>query len=253
MRTYIGTIGLLLLAAMFSVMPAQAGTYISLKGDFYFDYPQEWIQVDHRIVDAHLLANKAGRSTLDYEAAFSPVTSVPFFSGPYFILSVDTAGGGFTQAEIDSAVADMGRKFGSKVRYFPVADFLADMKSDAPSYDEKTRTISVVSDIVERGEVVKRHLLVMRFLETGLATFYFYAPDSVFSQAQDVFQHVLDSFHAGNAEQMLPKETLRVADIKTNQPADSPQSGSKVVWVSVGIVVVLVGIIGLRAYRRRRS
>jgi len=240
------------LATVFLPAPTIAGTYVSLKGDFYFDFPEDWMQVDHRIVDAHLLANNAGRTTLDYEAAFSPIASVPFFSGPYFILDVDTSGG-FTEAEVDSVVKDMGGKFGSRVKYFPVADFLADMKSDAPSYDEKTRTVSVVSDIVERGEVVKRHLLVMRFMDNGLATFFFYAPDSTFNQAQRLFSHVLESFHAGNAEQMLPKENLKVADIETGQAEVSESTSRSIVWIGAGVAIALVGIIILRSFRRRRS
>lgn len=231
--------------------PAFADTYVSLTGDFYFDYPADWMQVDNRIVDTHLRANQAGAATLDFEAAFSPITSAPFFVGPYFILTVDTSHGPFSQTQVESAVADMGRKFGSDIRYFPVADFLSDMRSDAPSYDAQTRTVSVIVDIVERGQVVKKNLLVQRFHDRGLATFYFYAPDSVFEAVRPVFNQVLASFHSGNAEQALPKEALKVADIPTDGPSESPSRRRPVVFWGSTVVILIIAFAVIR--RRRKS
>ncbi len=248
MKSTIFLIALLTVAAL--PLTGQAGTYVSLTGDFYFEYPSEWMQVDNRVVDAHLLANQAGKSTLEYEAAFSPVSSVPFFSGAYFIMTVDTTGGAFTQAEIDSTLRDMSQKFGTDIRYFPVADLLADMKSNSPSYDAQTKTITVVSDITERGEVIKKLLLAVRFHDKGLATFYFYAPVAAFGEALPIFNGVLASFHAGDAEQMLPKETLKVADIETGAPAEAGKRRPYMFWGG-GVVIVLIVAMVLR--RRRRQ
>ena len=172
---------------------------------------------------------------------------MPFFSGAYFIMTADTTGGAFSQAQIDSTVADMSRKFGTNIRYFPVADLIADMKSDSPSYDAQSKTISVVSDITERGEVVKKLLLVVKFHDKGLATFYFYAPAAAFAEAMPVFNSVLASFHSGGSEQMLPKETLKVADIKNN--ASGGEKRTTVFWF--GVVAVM--IIAFMVIRRKRS
>lgn len=242
----------LLLAA---AATAQAGTYVSLQGNFYFEYPEDWLHLDHKIVDKYLLAANAGEPLFEYEAAFSPITQVPFFTGPYFILEVDTATGGFTQKQIDSVLTEMGRLYGKDVKYFPVADFLADMKSNEPSWDAETKTISVVSDIVERGEILKRHLLVHKFYEGGIATFYFYAPDSVFEDAEQIFNNVLASFHYGDVESMLPKENLRVADLDLDEegkPVRQPDAETTR-WLPWALLVVVVVILGYRIARRRRS
>ncbi|HPM37135.1 MAG TPA: hypothetical protein PK186_06205 [candidate division Zixibacteria bacterium] len=243
---------ILLLAAVVSAAAgAQAGTYVSLLGDFYFDYPEGWLQLDHKLVDAYLMQGKAGEPILAYEAAFSPTYQVPFFTGPYFILTVDTVSGGYSPAQVDSIVADMGRRYGKEVRYFPVADFLADLKSNSPSYDAATRTITVASDIVERGEILKRHLLVEKFFDRGVATFYFYAPDSVFSDAERIFNGVLASFHSGGAAEKLPRETLRVADIKTEDAGRSDQASGSLRWIAWLALILAAALIVIRLLVRK--
>jgi cytochrome oxidase assembly protein ShyY1 len=136
------------------------------------------------------------------------------------------------------------------VRYFPVADLLADMKSDAPSYDAQTKTISVLSDITERGEVVKKLLLVVRFHEKGLATFYFYAPIATFAESMPVFNQVLASFRSGGAEQMLPHETLKVADIE-DAKTDGTKS-SRVIWYGLAAVLIIALMVVRRKRRQNR-
>ena len=257
MKKHRGTLLILILVAAAAVLfaaPAEARHYVSFMGDFYFSYPDDWVQVDHRIVDAHLIQNKAGETTLDYEAAFAPVESVPFFAGPYFILTVDTTGGGYTDAEIDSAVTAMGGKFGRKVKYFPVADFLADLKSNAPAYDEEMQTISVVNDIVEQGEIIKKHLLVMKFFEQGVATFYFYAPVDAFEQAEGVFNEVLASFHSGDVDAVLPKEDVTVAEVDFEDSDGGGASGGvSPVLIIVIIVVLLVLVVAVIAGRMKKK
>ncbi len=247
---------LLLLAVAFTAPPAMSETYVNLKGDFYFEYPDDWRLVDHRVVDLHLWKNKAGETTMDYEAVFAPVESVPFYNGIYFVLTVDTAGGAYTQDDIDSVLADMGGKFGQTVRYFPVADFLADMKSNEPSYDENNQTVTVVSDIVEQGEVIKKHLLAIKFYEKGIANFFFYAPTDLFEQTEPVLNQILQSFGSGNAEAMLPKEELKIADIDVDEQnsGDSPDDGfaisTAVPWIL--LVIIIIALIAIMIKRRAK-
>ena len=251
------SIGLLLVTAaiLLSAGMADAGTFVDLKGDFYFDYPEDWMEIDHRVVDLHLMANQAGETTLDYEAAFAPKESSPFYSGAYFILTVDTMSAADAERSIDSVLNDMKAKFGKRVKYYPVADFLADMKSNAPSYDAEQKTINVINDIVEGDVVIKRHLLVRKFYERGVASFYFYAPDSLFAQAEPTFSKVLESFHSGGAEEMLPSETLKVAnlgDVTEKPPVDDDDSTVSRFGIPVAVLVVL-GIILISARRRRKN
>jgi hypothetical protein len=144
----------------------------------------------------------------------------------------------------------MSGKFGRKVKYFPVADFLADMKSNAPSYDEKTRTITVVNDIVEQGQVMKKHLLVMKFYDKGLATFYFYSPPDLFDDAEQLFNQVLESFHSGDIESVLPKEEVKVREIEPG--GESPGLGLSTGLVIV-VVLLLVAVIVIVAVITRRK
>lgn len=245
-----------LLAVLFGAAAVHGEPYVSLKGDFYFELPEGWAQVDHRVVDYHLRMNQAGRATLDYEAAFAPADQAPFYAGPYFIMTVDTVAGGYTEAQIDSVLGDMATKFGRKVRYFPVANLLADMKSNAPSYDRESKTITVINDIVEQEKLLKKHLLVMKFFDRGKATFYFYAPDSLFGRAQPIFNRVLESFHAGDAESMLPKENLRVADIDVSGEGDEPAAGTgggSAPAIILALGVVLAAVIILVIVRRKKT
>lgn len=245
-----------LLAVLAGAAAVHAEPYVSLKGDFYFELPEGWAQVDHRVVDYHLRMNQAGRTTLDYEAAFAPTDQAPFYAGPYFIMTVDTVTGGYTQAQIDSVLGDMATKFGRKVRYFPVANLLADMKSNAPSYDRDSKTITVINDIVEQEQLLKKHLLVMKFFDRGKATFYFYAPDSLFGRAQPIFNQVLESFHAGDAESMLPKENLRVADIDVAEDESSGREnggGASMNWLLPVIGFWVIAIIAIVAVVRKKK
>jgi len=239
---------LLVLGAATAVLATN--TYVDLKGNFYFNYPDDWIQVDHRIVDMFLAANKAGRSTLDYDAAFAPVDQMPFYDGAYFILTVDTVAGGYSDRQIDSILAAMSGRYGEKIKYFPVADLLANMKSNQPGYDADRKIITVINDIVEKGQVLKKHLLVEKFFDNGIATFYFYAPVETFDESQKLFNGVLDSFHSGDAESMLPKETLKVADLKTEEGSGGDALKRSLPWA---ILVVLIIVIVIARKKRRKT
>ncbi len=230
-----------------------ANTYVDLKGNFYFNYPDDWVQVDHRIVDMFLSVNKAGKNTLDYDAAFAPAAQTPFYNGAYFILTVDTVSGGYSDRQIDSILTAMSGRYGEKVKYFPVADLLADMKSNQPGYDAERKIITVVNDIVEKGQILKKHLLVEKFFDNGVATFYFYAPVETFDESQKLFNGMLDSFHSGDAESMLPKETLKVADLKTEEGSgDNGSSATRFLPWSILVALIIVIVIARKKKRKTK-
>ena len=238
---------------------AEPKRYISFNGEFYFDYPDDWVQLDSRLVDHFLQLNKAGKTTLDYEAAFCPIASDPFWSGPYFIVSIDTAGN-LSEKQIDSVLNNLSKLFGSGIKYFPVADFMTDLKSNTPSYDRDQKVITIINDIYEKQELLKRHLFAMKFYEKGIATFYCYAPDSIFDKSTVIFQDVLQSFTSGDIESVLPKEKLEIANLdesdvnKKSVPTDnkeSSNSGSLIAIYSGLFVVILIVII--RAKKKKRK
>ena len=226
-------------------------TYISFDGEFSLNYPESWQQVDHRIVDAFLVRNDAGRSTLDYEATFNLLGYSPFWKGPYFILSVE-ADGPYSDTQIDSVLQSMSRTFGKGVKYFPVANFMTDMESNSPVYDRERKIISVASDVVEKGELLKKHLLVMKFFEKGMASFYFYAPDSLYDSSSTVFHGILETFTYGNIDSMLAPESLEVVDAD-DISQDSDGVFGMPLAVLVGLCIVTVVIIARRKKEKRIS
>ena len=77
---------------------------------------------------------------------------------------------------------------------------------------------------------------------------------SLFAQAEPTFNKVLASFHSGGAEEMLPKEDLKVAnldDVSKKPPVDDDSTVSRF-GIPTAVLVVL-GIIVLAGYRRRKN
>ncbi|MEA2030167.1 MAG: hypothetical protein U9N55_01035 [candidate division Zixibacteria bacterium] len=251
MKTKVIAIVCVVVALLGLESAAKTTKYISFEGSFSFDYPNDWQQVDHRIVDAFLIKSKADKSALDYEAVFTLKDSVPFWTQPYFILSVETDKS-YSDTEIDSVLQYMSKKFGEGIKYFPVTDFLTDIKSNSPVYDKEKRIITVASDIMEKGELIKKQLLVMKFFEKGLANFYFYAPDSLFDSSSAVFNNVLESFSYGNIDSILPSESLDVANIDDTDD-DSGESSNMPIAVIIGIVIILIVIVVQRRKKQKTS
>ncbi len=245
-------LGLLVLLV---VVPASVGasqTYVSFKGNFYISYPDDWAQVNYELVDAFLLRNKAGKTILDYDAAFAVKDAPQFFSKAYLILTVDTVGA-FTQKQVDSVLKKLSREFGEDVKYYPVADFLTDIKTNTPSYNKQTNTISILSDIIEQGKVIKKHLLVMKFYEKGIANFYFYSPVSTFEENKKVFEQIVSSFSTENVEAALPKETVKVADIEIpDASGQNERQARKKIYLYLGVALLLVILIVLRRHFKKK-
>lgn len=251
-------LSIILIVLLCLSIQAEPKRYISFNGEFYFDYPEDWMQLDHRLVDHFLQLNKAGRTTLDYEAAFCPIVSDPFWSDAYFIFSIDTVGD-LSGKQIDSVLNDLSKSFGVGIKYFPVADFMTDLKSNAPSYDRDQKVITIINDIYEKQKLLKRHLYAMKFYEKGIATFYFYAPDSIFESSTEIFNNILHSFISGNIDSVLPKEKLEVADIdenvinKESVSVDDNESSNTGLPVAIFIALIVVMIAVLRRFKKKNS
>jgi len=233
----------------------QGQHYVSLAGNFYITYPDDWEKIDPQIVDAFLLRSGAGKTTLNYDAAFCPKGSVPFYNGPYFILTVD-AKGEYTDSQIDSVLNILQQSFGEKVKYFPVANFIADLKSNTPMYDKDKKVVTILNDIYEKGQLLKKHLLVMKFFKKGLATFYFYAPDSLFEPSSQVLYKILDSFSYGNIDSVIPTETLKVADLGDLAEGKTDKTKSSIptsVPYIVGVLIVIYVVFRIKNKRKKQS
>lgn len=217
-----------------------AGVYVSWKGGFRFDYPDHFERVDYATADAYLRAHQAGRSVLDYEAVFADTAAHPFAAGQYFVVTVDTMYE-VTERVIDSALAELRRTFGEDIKYFPVADLIADLHSTAPSYDAERRVASVISDITQGNEVLKKNLMLTKFYDGGIATFYFYSPVESFEEGVELIQEVVASFSTRDLDLTEP---VKVADVDTSGNRSFGNGGSiSLIWLAGVVVVVIVVIV----------
>lgn len=237
---------LLLLAIVAAASGAgETQTYVSLKGDFYIAYPDDWAQVDYWLVDAYLLRNKMDTAVLDYEAAFAFKDAPHFFSGDYLILTVDTVGE-LKDWQIDSVLIELVRSFGRRVRHSPTADYLANLEPNLPNYDTLTKTVTILNEVAEQ-QVLKKSLLMMKFYERGVATFYFYSPDSLFETSKYLFEQIVASLSTENVEDALPKEQLKVADLEDPEGVHEDENKkSKKIYLYIGAALVLLIVVLIR-------
>lgn len=239
------------LIGIICVSAGSARNYVSLNGGFYIAYPDDWVQVDYNTVDVFLTINRAGSPIFNYEAVFAPDSSRPFIAGQYFILTLDTVGELDSQG-IDSVLAEMEKTFGKGIKYYPVGDMQSDLKSRAPEYDRERKIVSVLSDIVYRGETQKKLLLMTKFYSRGIATFYFYSADSLFEQSRARFEEIVLSFSTEDIAAAFPPEEVSVADVETGETTEDEKESSGYLTVGAPIIVLFAIIIIVVARRRRR-
>lgn len=234
-----------------------AKNYVSWAGGFFIEIPDDWEQIDYQTVDAFLLSNQAGRDVLNYDAVIAPSASIPFFVGNYLIVTVDTVGQ-LSKTQIDSVLGVMGATFGKDVKYYPVADFLSDMKSNAPSYDPDQKLATVVNDIVRGDKVAKKLMLMTKFYEKGLATFYYYSPDSLFEQSKHVVGEIVQSFSTEDLDAAAGKTEVRIADVDVDRNDDDSDSDGNSIWPStwvpyMGMIIILIAVVARNRKRARQK
>lgn len=239
------------LIVMICVSAGSARNYVSLNGGFYISYPDDWIQIDYNTVDVYLTINDAGNPIFDYEAVFAPGDSRPFISGRYLILTIDTVGE-LDNVEIDSVLAEMELTFGKGIKYYPVGDMQSDLKSRAPEYDSDLKIVSVVSDIVLRGEIQKKLLMMTKFYNKGIALFYFYSPDSLFERSRSRFEEIVLSFSTEDITSAFPAEKVSLADIDVAETSGNEKEGSSLLPFGVPFIALIVVLVIVVARRRRR-
>ena len=228
------------LALILLVTGVQAKTYVSLSGEFYINHPDDWEQIDFNTVDLFLARSGVEESMYNYDAVFAPSASTPFFSGNYLILTVEKVGE-LTDRGIDSVLDGFSETFKTGITYVPVDNFVADLKSNAPGYDRDNKVLTVLNDIYQGQEAVKKNLVMLKFYDQGIATFYFYSPDSLFEGGKQVFEDIVASFGTEDLESMIPREEVKVADIETD--AEGNLKTEKPLWW----LYVIIGILALVA------
>lgn len=243
---------IVVLVVLTCVSAGSARSYVSLNGGFYISYPDDWVQVDYNTVDAFLAINDAGSPIFNYEAVFAPDSSRPFIDGQYFILTLDTVGELDSQ-QIDSVLDEMKQTFGKGIKYYPVGDIQSDLKSRAPEYDSEAKIISVLNDIVLRGKTQKQLLLMTKFYDKGIASFYFYSHDSLLEQSRSRFEEIVLSLSTEDIESAFPTEKVSMADVEPGQTSGTGDEGSSILTLGIPFTALFVVIIIVLARRRRRK
>jgi hypothetical protein len=244
----LGVVLVACLVSLASVTPAK--NFVSFNGQFYLTYPDSWEQIDFRSVDFFLTQNNPNPALLAYEAVFAPTSTRPFYEEPYLLLTFDKIGELIGPTR-DSALSSIAAGFAARIDSISRSELLAKIRPDAPLYIPEDRMLAVQTDIHEGRVITRRNLLVVRFSQAGLTSFYFYAPDSVWSAALPVFLQIAQSFTPGTQPPNLAPETLKVADLTKEE---TPTPSIRRYWpIPSGIVIILIAIMAARRRRRRQS
>jgi len=235
-------------ALLFAAANLSAGTYVSFKGGFYFEYPENWIQVDYNTADLFLSRSATDPSSMEYEAVFAHAESSPFFAGEYLILKLDTLEWLYEYKE-DSIVEEMEANFGRKLSKGPAWDHPADSSSIIPVYDPKNKIILIQSDITQNNQVIKKNVFVKKMYDKGVAEFYFFAPVEIFESSREVFKNIVMSFSTENINQALPKEEIKVAEIDD----DSNEFRTIIIALAAALLIIIAVVVRSKKAAKRKD
>ena len=239
-------IALAALACMLIAAEGVAKTYVSLNGNFYINYPEEWEQIDFVTVDAFLQRGSADESLYNYDAVLAPSSSSPFFATEYLIVTLEMVGQ-LSDSQVDSVLREFQGDYSRSIVSQPFDTMLTRITTSRPSFDSVLMTLSILSDIYQSQNELKKNLTVMKFYDKGIATFYFYSPDTMFDSSKKTFSDIVHSFGTENVKAALPKEAVKVADIKTDEQGNLRESGSKMtLYLSIGVLALLIIFIVVR-------
>ena len=225
-----------------------AETYVSFKGGFYFEYPENWIQVDFNTADLFLSRSATDLSSMEYEAVFAHAESSPFFAGEYLILKLDTLEWLYEYKE-DSIVEAVEASLGQKLLKKSVWEHLADTNSVNPVYDSENKIIFIQSDFTQGIEIIKRSIFIKKMYDKGVAEFYFYAPVETFESSKEVFKNIVMSFSVENVIQALPTEKLKVAEFDD----DTDDSRTIMIALAAALLIIIAVIFRSKMAAKRKE
>jgi hypothetical protein len=246
----------IIIAAAVLILSAQslvAGQFASLNGKFRFSYPDDWHQLDYRLIDSALFGGK----TYNYEAVFAPTNAATFEDGDYLVLTVDN-GERYSPAKIDSTLELWKKTLAGEIKnYGPSAEFTPLWRPVEVSYWPKGQIASVYTEAkITTGDHTRNQLVVL-FSELGSANFYFYGPDSTWSGFQPIITSIIKSYSTENVESALPHQQVKVVDAEKLKEGSSPLSANSKYTSSFVIfgsaAVVLIIFFAIRARKKRQD
>lgn len=232
---------------------ASAAPWVSLNGKFLINYPEDWYQVDFRTVDYYLSRGGTTRAVLQYEVALAPKDANPWNAKAYMMLTLDTLLN-MTPKEVDSILNNLSSSIDRSVNKSPSsAAYDAVWRPLEVTYWPGQKVASVsLEPKTEQGERTRTQV-VIKFYDRGTANFYFYAPDSLWTQYQTVFAGILGSFSTENIEAALPKETHKVASAEEMRDKPSGKLPKSAIPIGGGVIVVLIAFLVARRRRARKA
>lgn len=241
------------LVALTLASVAVARNFVSLRGQFYVTYPENWRQIDFGTADLFLFQGVPQEQRYDYEAVFAPKEVTPWFTDAYLVLTVDTLQG-LNSAQADSIVRATADALGQPLQMRDGANLYADMVPRQLYYDAATRTaVALQKRAASDAEREKTALFVLRFFDKGIANFYFYTPDSTYDRNVQVLAGIVASLSTENIEAAMPKETLKVASADKIK-SRSEESSEPSIWIlAAGILLILMAVAVFVVRRRQLS
>lgn len=228
-----------------------AGSFVSFRGKFHITYPETWKQIDYLTTDTYLNQAGAKRRALDFEAAFALAASVPWYRDAYLILTVDTIPGMSAQ-QADSILMGLEAALETTRKERTSTTLLTDLAPGSLTWDPATRTAAVITETARKaGE--KTSLLMVRFLDRGVANFFFYATDSAFQAHAGDFASIATSLSTENLESAMPRESVKIADPKKIEKATASSERRIPIWAPTSGFIVVIILIAVAVRRRRRK
>jgi len=237
----------LILPTLFLLFPSTlcADTFVSFNGQFYFSYPETWMQIDYTTAEYYLTRGKPDQA-VDFEAVFSVEDTEVLFKGQYLILTVDTLGG-LTPEQIDSVVAVTSEEFKRPVKEVSSDVFLTASVRDSILFDRTAGLLAIETEVSgdETGDRI--NLLVMKFYPRGIANFYFYAPTADYFAALPDYRNMIVSFSTESIDKALGRDSVKIAETKGEMKAST-----KYLIAFAGLIVVALVILAARGKRTKK-
>jgi hypothetical protein len=226
---------LFVIAAVCWAGEVAAVPYVSLRGQFSLDFPDEWAQVDYLTVDYFLQAMGVDSTAYNYDAVFATNKPGQFHDNEYVIVTLEPVGE-LSRRQQDSVVAELS--------------------GVTPQWNRAAGLVTVAN---EDPTSPKSSYFALKFFDKGIAQFYFFTPDSTFARYRPVFDEILATFSTENIDTKLPREQVKLADPKKIEQAaragseDDTSRRSLLPFGVTGGSVVIIIILLMVARRKRRS
>lgn len=204
-----------------STAPAKQ-TFVDWRGGFYFDYPDDWYEIEYRQVNIFLGMQNVSRDEFDYDVALALKDTKPFWEVPYvFVSSFDT--GKLTPADIDSAKKKISSEYGNtcKVGRWSTGETALDL--GFPVYD-KTLNAIAVRDVFKSPEFSKMFLQMRVFHENGIAVFSCYAPNSIYNEVEEDFFKMALSLKTDDLHKAAGDDSAQIVNINDRDYQTLPDS-----------------------------